>query len=91
MVRTKQGGGSGEKQERGEGEVSREGGGTYWWGSKTRKAIGGHWHRLVFMIYFCSVLMSFVAVHCALLSVICLCLSHIVKLFGVAGLVFGVG
>ena len=46
MVRTKQGGGSGEKQERGEGEASREGGGTYWWGSETRKAIGGHWHRL---------------------------------------------
>ena len=46
---------------------------------------------LIFMIYFCSVLMSFIAVHCALLSVVCLCLSHIVKLFGVAGLVFGVG
>ena len=35
MVRTKEGGGSGEKQERGEGEVSREGGGMYWLGSET--------------------------------------------------------
>ena len=41
MVRTKGGGGSGEKQERGEGEVSREHGGTYWLGSKTGKAVGG--------------------------------------------------
>ena len=41
MVRTKGGGGSGEKQERGEGEASREGGGTYWLGSETVKAVGG--------------------------------------------------
>ena len=41
MVRTKGGGGSCEKQERGEGEASREGGGTYWVGSETGKAVGG--------------------------------------------------
>ena len=41
MVRTKGGGGSGEKQDRGEGEASRQGGGTYWLGSETMKAVGG--------------------------------------------------
>ena len=75
MVRTKGGGGSGEKQERGEGEVSREGGGMYWWGSKTIHG-GGHWHCLVVVIHCHSVLMSFVAVHHALLSLICLCPGH---------------
>ena len=39
MAKSKGGGGSGEKQEKGEGEASREGGGTYWWDSETGKGV----------------------------------------------------
>ena len=53
MVRSKEGGGSGQKQERGEGEEKSEGGGTYWWAvgpeSSTLVVIrdGGCWRHLV--------------------------------------------
>ena len=68
MVRSKGGGGdgdkygSGEKQERGEEKTSSEGGGTYWWVGRPEKRLvgsalaavrdGGRWRRLVVVIRF---------------------------------------
>ena len=52
---------------------------------------GRRWRRLVVVIHCCSLWTSFIVVHHALLSVVRLCPSRIVKRFGIAGLAFGIG
>ena len=73
------------RSKRGEGEVSRKGGGTYRLGSETGNAVGGQWRRLVVavrcrrwrrlvvVIRFRSALTSFLAGHRAPLSLVRSC------------------
>ena len=106
MVRCQGGGGSGEKQEGGEGGEQRGRGNVLALVGSARVAIreggrwrrlvvavrgGRRWRRLVVVIRCRSLWTSFVVVHRALLSVVRSCPTRVVKRFGVAGLAFGVG